>query len=163
MFTNTRTSKSDALASKKALKALSVRVDQLEANHFIVVDSEADLGNPKDAVKSAVYLVPSTKKKEKNIYNEFVAIYTGAEEPVEYEGWAWEQVGSTQVDLAGYTKYTKIDTQDEGPATGKFDITDENNVLTTFYVIPRSILLKDGITTKTALMLATENSWDYTE
>ena len=156
MFTNTRTSKSDALASKKALKALSVRVDQLEANHFIVVKSKEDLPEPAEAIKSAIYLVP-IEGKEENVYNEYVAINTGtAEVPV----WQWEQVGSTQVDLAGYAKYTEFETPN--PAKGKFEMTDADNKTTTFYVIERSIKLKDG-TEKPTLMLATENSWDYTE
>ena len=47
-----------------------------------------------------IYLIPSTNPKQKNVKDEFITIATTEQGSTTY---SWEQIGSTEVDLSGYS------------------------------------------------------------
>lgn len=57
--------------------------------------SAVALPDPSSITLNKVYLVPSTNPQSRNIKEEFITIETP-------QGYAWEQIGSTSIDLSGY-------------------------------------------------------------
>lgn len=152
MFTNKKTSKTDAFATKKDLGLVEERIDEIEnRQHFIVVDGE--LPAAAEADKKAIYLKPSASPETGNTYDEFAAVKV-SESSEEFE---WEQVGSTAVKLDDVLKYQALTPTTSAPATGKFVSEDENGVETTLYLIPSEITLADS-KTKSVLLISLENT-----
>lgn len=84
---------------------LTVRVDALEENHFIVV---AELPPADEAVTNAIYLVPKkdAPEEERNVKDEYIAVDNG-----EGNKKVWEKIGDTKIDLSDY--YTKSQSDDK--------------------------------------------------
>ena len=76
----------DSVAREASTKGLTIRV----------VDS---LPTASASTTGAIYLVPSTESKEKNVKDEFITW-----QPTD-STYAWEQIGSTAIDLDDYAKY----------------------------------------------------------
>lgn len=83
---------------------LTVRVDALEENHFIVV---GELPPADEAVTNAIYLVPKkdAPEEERNIKDEYIAVDGGEGVKV------WEKIGDTKIDLSDY--YTKSESDNK--------------------------------------------------
>ena len=73
-------------------------IGQIATLQFQVVNELPQTGDSK-----YIYLVPSTNPKTKNIKDEYI-----------WTNNAWEQIGSTQVDLTGYATETWVNTQISG-------------------------------------------------
>lgn len=91
--------------SQAIAKALEDYMDEDEVTAAIT-DAIGDLANitlqpveslPQTGEENIIYLVPSTNPKEKNIRDEFI-----------WYNNAWEQIGSTAMDLSGYWSKTDL-------------------------------------------------------
>lgn len=65
-----------------------------------------ELPSAATADKKAIYLVPRTTSKTGNIYDEYIVV-----EPTTGT-YAWEEIGSTEIDLSGYVKSVASQTPD---------------------------------------------------
>lgn len=137
MFTNSKISKKDNVASKKELNAVKDEVEALKAaDHFIKVDA---LPEAAEADKKAIYLVPVTDEEEGNHFTEHLVC----------DG-VWEQVGSTKVDLSEYGKVESLTPSASAPAVAK--ISTEAN---TFFVMPVDVVIAEGQTKTINIMTST--------
>ena len=66
---------------------------------------------------SAIYFTPSEDPEVDNVFNEWVYVNKGTEEEPEF---AWEHLGSTQIDLTGYATETWVNTQIGTAVSGKY-------------------------------------------
>ena len=104
---------------------LTVRVDALEENHFIVVE---ELPPAAEAVTNAIYLIPKKDgpEEERNIKDEYIAVDSDEGDKV------WEKIGDTKIDLSDY--YTKSQSDEKfvdvtgDVMTGNLYVTDGENI-----------------------------------
>lgn len=92
-----RTEKEERDGDVAALRALIAAVDGMKR---VIADS---LPDPGEEYADKIYMIPSSNPGERNVKDEFMCFYTSS------EGWQWEQIGSTAIDLDA--KQDKLYTQ----------------------------------------------------
>ena len=94
-----RTEKNERDGDVAALRALIAAVDGMKR---VIADS---LPDPGEEYADKIYMIPSSNPGERNVKDEFMCFYTSS------EGWQWEQIGSTAIDIDA--KQDKLYTQGE--------------------------------------------------
>lgn len=80
---------------------------------FAIVSAVA-LPDPSSLTLNKFYLVPSTNPQSRNIKEEFITIETP-------QGYAWEQIGSTAIDITAYSTTTQMTAAINAAIAGKQD------------------------------------------
>lgn len=91
---------------------------------------------PATGVSNVIYLVPSSNPKVQNVKDEYIWINN-----------AWEQIGSTQVDLTGYATETWVNTQISGFLTQSQIETLINTAVSDKYTKPNTGIPKTDLAT----------------
>ena len=79
----------------------------IAAVHQFTYQSVTTLPTASADTMNKIYLVPSTNPKTKNVKDEFITIATTDQGTTTY---SWEQIGSTTVDLSGYSTTEQMNT-----------------------------------------------------
>lgn len=86
-----------------SIAELDQKIDAVVGVDLVVVDT---LPTASADTLRKIYLIPSANPKTLNSKDEFITVDKGAEADARY---AWEQIGSTEVDLSNYYNKSEVD------------------------------------------------------
>ena len=133
-----------AEGAEDALQALIQQVSASLVNYYLKTEtySKAEVNTIVDAIKQfqymvadalpeastdtmgIIYLIPSTSPKTQNIKDEFITVLDGS-------AYKWEQIGSTTVDLSGYSTTTEMNVAIASALTAYYTKTQVDSMVAT--------------------------------
>ena len=105
----------DSAGLTRLWSKIKAEVGKIDLTLYRVVDALPELA---DAELNKIYLVPSAKAGEKNVYTEYACVESG-----EQKARSWEKLGEykSDVDLAPYVKFTDLATAAKAGAMSAAD------------------------------------------
>lgn len=147
--------KTRAEGAEGALQELIQQVSAALANYYLKTEtySKAEVNTIVDAIKQfryevaaelptasaatmgIIYLIPSTNPKTQNVKDEFITVLDGST-------YKWEQIGSTTVDLSGYSTTAEMNAAIASALTAYYTKTQVDAMVTTINAAIASLQTK---------------------